>query len=1017
MQTQAAQPQVVTEVSESGWEISSGINNPTNRQYQRNVLGKTGIFNVFGDMFDKLGEFIFMLMSKLFNFMGVDLDKEKVADQERRTFGDFYEKDLEFNRGRYKLMDESKRTFDQNSIDNMPEYGSKDPSKEYLSYTHYATALYKFGENKEVEPALRQNFLKMFKLCIDQIKHNDKEPIKSLPFAEWMTSDAYKNSFKDIVEKDNLFVGLNDQDKEKLVKARYLTKDKRDELFKDNPSLEEKFKLIQQTALAIAGTDRMAILQATESGLKSLYVGDVRSSNSGQLGALQLTITTAFEKAGRVYDDRTIEKEGINLIEKYNLKRPMTQEEVGTLISKVAGNSVFYRQLLEPSKTLTAMINDCKGDADFRRLMGKLQMVYGDEMRYIDISQRILNDKTVIAINKVGGLDSFYNTMMNGTREEKGRMAVQMINNVKQLDEKGNIIKVTPEQFLYRINEELTNEEVQKLSRMKMRDEVRYDLIGRWIEKDPRRIFSFGAYNQYHATPEQAKLLNGANSLSVYGDDIKTANATRIERQGEGLVAVTENIDVKKLKEESYLAQADKSLSKGNILLTTAQNEFKDKHLEEGKTIKGNFYAAKLNLINDKSPAFNDLVKIIKSNPEEEIKYAPAELLQVLKENVGKELSFKELMAKAEENREKYIKSILEKGFSDHPITAKAFLDHIKSDDRKYLAIMDFANKNPELKSYLKALEKEPDTILEAGTSLESLRKDSIEVKELLASGKPINEIRAAKLIERGIEAEKQANAEQRGGGNFMQEVVVKDDNRKFDKLKDHYLDFVKGWSKDEANYLKENDGLAKALLILTYGKERATAYGLNYYQIEEAFLKECIDRKLFVGSEQEALATAKDFIWNLQEQREKYKIRDDEPLEKMIEEAIEDTYLRGGDKKNVKKEMTAQMASFLIQQGFLTSRNFETPIGSFVFGNWDEMQEIRVKMREGRSVALSDYGQDLNKYSKPDYDYYLAQNQERIHPKEVVAQAGIDRDKIDQLRADNNQDKAKGEVSRGISL
>ena len=1016
MQTQ---PQVVTEVPESGWEISSGINNPTNRQYQRNVLGKTGIFAVFGGMFDKLGEFIALLMSKLFTFMGVDLDKEKRAGDVSRSELNFYEKDLEFNRGRYKLMDESKRTFDQNSIDNMPEYGSKDPSKEYLSYTHYATALYKYGgeEKPEVETALRQNFLKMFKLCIDQIKHNDKEPIKSLPFAEWMTSDVYKNSFKDIVEKDNLFVGLSDQDKEKLIKARYLTKDKRDELFKDNPSLEEKFKLIQQTALAIAGADRMAILQATESGIKSLFVGDVRSSNSGQLGALQLTITTAFEKAGRVYDDRTIEKEGINLIEKYNLKRPMTQEEVGALISKVGGNQVFYRQLLEPSKTLTTMINDCKGDADFRRLMGKLQMVYGDEMRYIDISQRILNDKTVIAINKVGGLDNFYNTMMNGTREEKGRMALAMINNVKQLDEKGNIIKVTPEQLLYRINEELTNDEVQKLSRMKMTDEVRYDLIGRLIEKDPRRIFSFGAYSQYHATPEQAKLLNGANSLSVYGDDIKTANATRVERQGEGLVAVTENIDVKKLKEESYLAQADKSLSKGNIILTIAQNEFKDKHLEEGKTIKGNFYAAKLNLINDKSPAFNDLVKIIKSNPEEEVKYAPAELLQVLKENVGKELTFKELMAKAEENREKYIKSILEKGFSDNPITAKAFLDHIKADDRKYLAIMDFANKNPELKSYLKALEKEPNTILEAGTSLESLRKDSIEVKELLASGKSINEIRAARLIERGIEAEKQANAEQRGGGNFMQEVVVKDDNRKFDKLKDQYLDFVKGWSKDEKDYLKENDGLAKALLILTYGKERATAYGLNYYQIEEAFLKECIDRKLFVGSEQEALATAKDFIWNLQEQRSKYKVRDDEPLEKMIEEAVEDTYLKGGENKDVKKEMTAQMASFLIQQGFLTAKNFETPIGSFIFGKWDEMQNIRVKMREGRSVALSDYGKDLNKYSKPDYDYYLAQNQERIHPKEQVAQAGIDRDKINELRADNSQEKAKGEVSRGISL
>lgn len=1011
MQTQAAQPQVVTEVPESGWEISSGINNPTNRQYQRNVLGKTGIFNVFGDMFDKLGEFIFMLMSKLFNFMGVDLDKEKVAGQERRTFGDFYEKDLEFNRGRYKLMDETKRTFDQNSLDNMPEYGSKDPSKEYLSYTHYATALYKYGDKPEVEPALRQNFLKMFKLCVDQIKHSDKDAIKTLPFAEWMTSNAYKNSFKDIVEKDNLFVGLSGQDKEKLIKARYLTKDKRDELFKDNPSLEEKFKLIQQTALAISGTDRMAILQATENGLKSLYVGDVRSSNSGQLGALQLTITTAFEKVGQVYDSKTIEKEGQNLIDKYNLKRPMTQEEVGDLISKVGGNAVFYRHILEPSKTLATKINDCKTDEEFRKLVGKLSLLYGDEMRYIDISQRILNDKTINAINMVGGLDKFNEVMINGTREDKGRMALQMMNNVKQLDEKGNIIKITPEQLLYRINEELTNEEVQKLSREGVTDQKRFELIGRWIEKDPRRIFSFGAYSQYHATTEQAKLLTGANSLSIYGNDIKAANETRIQREGEGLVAVTENIDVKKLQQESYIAQADKTLAKGSNFLTLCQNEFKDKHLDEGQSVKGVIYASKLKMIIDKSPAANDLYKIIQANQTQEIKYAPAELLQVLKENVGKELSLKELMAKAEENRDKYIKSILDKGFADKPITAKALLDHIKSDDRKYLAIMDYTNKNPELKAYIKALEKEPNTILEAGTTLSSIKKDSIEVKELLASGKSINEIRAAKLIERGIEAEKQANAEERGGGKFMQDVVVKDDNRKFDKLRDHYLDFAKGWSKGE-EYLKDNDGLAKAMLVLTYGKERAAAYGLNYQQIEDSFIKECLDRKLFVGNNQEAAETAKALINNLQAQRAKYKIRDDEPLEKMIEEAIEDTYAQ----KNNKKEMTAQMASLLIQQGFLASRNFETPLGSSIFGNWDELQEVKVRTREGKLMALTDYGKELNRYSKPDYDYYLAKNQERLQPKEEVAQNGLDRDKLNELRADN-QDKAKGEISRGISL
>lgn len=941
---------------------------PTNGVKEK-VMGTAklaGIFGVGSLLLEKVFEFLSFLFEKLlsfFDFGKKDKEKEMAIETYRNNLN-FYEKDLEFNRGRYKLMDEKQRTFNENALENMPEYGKKDPSKEYMGYTHYATALEKYGKvDPNIEPALRQNFMKMFKLSLDQIKSFDGDVRKGLPFAEWMTSKAYQDSFRDIVEQNNLYVNLSSKDKDLLEEAMLMTKEERVKHFKDKPELEEKFKLIQQTSLAIAGADRMAILQATENGVKSLYVGDLRSSNTGQLGTLQLTITTAFEKVGQMYDKETLRVEGEKILSKLNLERPFKEEEVAKLISQVGGNEVFYRQGLEPTRTLTKMLEEAKSRDEAAILVGKLQMVYGDEMRYIDVAQRILNDKTINAINKIGGLDKFDEVFQGENPSEKAKHLLKMMN-INMGDH-----PITAQDILYRIGG-------KGIEDRKIRNENEaLEVLGEKIEEDPRLIFSMGAYSLYHGTKDPQALKTGAYSLNVYGDDLKEANMRREDHQGTYLAIATEDTDLNKLKVEGnkvQLAEFTKSNSSINTILAT---NFKDRNIiKDG--VRGDELLSAIEKSSEKSPVLNDFKQLLKDNAEHSFKYSPMEYVRLLSSQGDKKMPIAEMEKMLEQRRENWAKTELALVKIDEAGGYKEIEKTLAKNDEARLNFYAYAEKKPELKEYLEMLKNDPRAKLVAGTTLADLEKESVGIKDKLAGGKTLSEIRSEALVDSEIEKDKfELTNENRGGSQLANVLMMREVNQqigetRLEGMRTEAKDFITEWEHRDKDYLKNSQNLAQLMLMLSYGKERLESYGLDYSEMIKAYCDEVEYRKLFSENKNDNLALAGKLIDGIKAQRDAvFGTKDDKTIEEMVEDVIEDIYVKDNPHPQF---MSANTASFLIQGGLLTKDNFSN--GVFDIGEvFDDMRGIQVKMRNGAFISFLRYGEDPNKYSKDDQDYYLA--------------------------------------------
>lgn len=944
---------------------------PTNGVKEK-VMGTAklaGIFGVGGLLLEKVFEFLSFLFEKLlsfFDFGKKDKEKEMAIETDRNNLN-FYEKDLEFNRGRYKLMDEKQRTFNENAIANMPEYGKKDPAKEYMGYTHYATALEKYGKaDPAIEPALRQNFMKMFSLCLNQVKSFDGDPRKGLPFAEWMTSKAYMDSFRDIVEQNNLYVNLSSAEKDMLLNARLMTKEERKKEFKDKPELEEKFKLIQQTSLAIAGADRMAILQATENGVKSLYVGDLRSQNGsqgGQLGALQLTITTGFEKVGQMYDKETLRVEGEKLLIQNSLERPLSEEQVGKLISQIGGKDVFYRPLSAPTQILTKLINEAKSKDDVAILVGKVKMLYGDEMRYIDISQRILNDKTIRAINLSGGLDKFDQVMQG----EDGVAKAQQLLRIMNTNMTNN--PITAVRLAYRIGGAGVDDKSQLTEKQAL------EFIGKKIEEDPRLIFSMGAYSLYHGTNDASKLMTGALSQNVYGSDLKEANMRREDKQGTYLAIATEDTNVEKLKVAGNKVMLD-SYEKSNPSLNTilADNFSNRNILRDG--VRGDELLAVLEKSNDKSPILNDFKQLLKDNAEHSFKYSPMEYVRLLSSQGDKKIPIAEMEKMLEQRRENWAKTELALVKIDEAGGYKEIEKTLAKNDEARLNFYAYAEKKPELKEYLEMLKNDPRAKLVAGTTLADLEKESVGIKDKLAGGKTLSEVRSEALVDSEIEKDKfELTNENRGGSQLANVLMMREVNQqigetRLEGMRTEAKDFIAEWEHRDKDYLKNSQNLAQLMLMLSYGKERLESYGLDYNEMIKAYCDEVEYRKLFSENKNDNLALAGKLIDGIKAQRDAvFGTKDDKTIEEMVEDVIEDIYVKDNPHPQF---MSANTASFLIQGGLLTKDNFSN--GVFDIGEvFDDMRGIQVKMRNGAFISFLRYGEDLNKYSKDDQDYYLA--------------------------------------------
>ena len=85
-----------------------------------------------------------------------------------------------------------------------------------------------------------------------------------------------------------------------------------------------------------------------------------------------------------------------------------------------------------------------------------------------------------------------------------------------------------------------------------------------------------------------------------------------------------------------------------------------------------------------------------------------------------------------------------------------------------------------------------------------------------------------------------------------------------------------------------------------------------------------------------------------------------------MVENVLEQLYA-----KENSADMSANTASFLIQSKLLNENNFSNGWFNF-FENFDSMRKIQVKMRDGSSLNLLRYGEDADKYSKADAEYYV---------------------------------------------
>ena len=185
--------------------------------------------------------------------------------------------------------------------------------------------------------------------------------------------------------------------------------------------------------------------------------------------------------------------------------------------------------------------------------------------------------------------------------------------------------------------------------------------------------------------------------------------------------------------------------------------------------------------------------------------------------------------------------------------------------------------------------------------------------------------------------------------------------------MKKDFKSFFSEWSHKDGNYLKDNENLGQLISILSYGRKRVESFGLNYDELQKAYNDEVDYRRLFADDRVMNLGMGTEFLKNLTTEKEKFlnmKVAKSQNI--MVENTIENLY-----SKENSPDMSANVASFLIQSKLLSENNFSNGWFNF-FENFDSMKKIQVKMRDGSNLNLLRYGENEDKYSKADAEYYL---------------------------------------------
>ena len=1014
------------DLGDGPWDMSTGINNPNNqRDYTREPKGTIntngGLLGVMGNVFDKLME----LLARLFGNL-IGKDTESIADQ--KADAEFRSDSIKFAIQEYeKGKDRASNHYEVNKSLNIPEYANKDIASEYLMFTRFGNNKLLFTDRDQkngayLEASLKENFMRCFSISIDQIKgyKGDKDLKDSVPFAIWMASPVYKQSFDASIDKDALLANLTTEEKELLKQAKYKTKAERDDLFKGHPELEDKFTFVRNTALAVSNADMMATTMATETGIDRLSVPDFRFSASGQMGALQLTAQTALEFADKTFDKQERISLGQKVLAELHAsgRTSFSESQVKQMVEHILGNGEYGGDRATFIGSLTTYLNGCKNKTEVEAMVGSISKIFGDENNYLQLQQNIMNAKMAIAINKVGGAERFNSIMQGDDLEAKGQLMVDMSNYYKF---ENGAPKFSARE-LYSI---LSNGKEAKTEKDALFE------LGKLADQDSKIIFAV-SHVTYHGTENKKTLAETFANVNVFkGKDVLAADNARYSNAATLLVALKDgDLNPDKEAKKYYLAKAtdiadlDKSSLK-NLLLDPA---FKDYDLVKGvsaKEMANMLEKAKISDEDRKNPVFQAFVKSLKEKPDMHLDGVPMEYITKIATDIRDsngikndlKVDIEKLHKDVVAQRETFEKTLFSAITPAKAQKAGILLDEIQANDLRKMVVEMQKAKDPNFAQLLAVLEKEKDTNISSFKDVKELQARAIGEKYDETNSLAVNMRTSAIREEQNKSwAKKEAdlNEKEKEEKEFIAEngyghgwtASREDENeaellasqkeadtRKLDSLEkevravDISLRELKAGDKDALN---DPERLAQSIKLLTYGSKVVNSGGLDYQELRDLTAQAMVNNKMFAS-----IDDAKYFLEQISMNQE------DNPLNmnrgKFLEDRMEVLFKT--------KEISAQLASFIVEQKLLDKDSFKRS------NPFDSMHQIFVTTTDGKRMNILDYGEEGKGYAHNDYlALYKEENNAQLANKTDNSNKGLDSEALAKVKeqADNKKEDVK---------
>lgn len=1019
------------DLGDGPWDMSTGINNPNNqRDYTREPKGTIntngGLLGVMGNVFDKLME----LLARLFGNL-IGKDTESIADQ--KADADFRSDSIKFARDEYeKGKYRASNHYEVNKSLNIPEYANKDIASEYLMFTRFGNNKILFTDRDQengayLEASLKENFMRCFSISIDQIKgyKGDKDIKDSVPFAIWMASPVYKQSFDASIDKGALLANLTPEEKELLKKAKYMDKAQRDEAFKAHPELEDKFTFVRNTALAVSNADMMATTMATETGIDRLSVPDFRFSASGQMGALQLTAQTALEFADKTFDKQERISLGQKVLAELHAsgRTSFSESQVKQMVEHILGNGEYGGDRATFIGSLTTYLNGCKNKTEVEAMVGSISKIFGDENNYLQLQQNIMNAKMAIAINKVGGAERFNSIMQGDDLEAKGQLMVDMSNYYK-FDHGAPKFSARE---LYSI---LSNGKEAKTEKDALFE------LGKLADQDSKIVFAV-SHVTYHGTENKKTLAETFANVNVFkGKNVLAADNARYSNAATLLTALKDgDLNPDKEAQKYYLAKAtdiadlDKSSLK-NLLLDPA---FKDYDLVKGVSAKemvSMLEKAKISDEDRKNPVFEAFVKSLKEKPDMHLDGVPMEYITKMATDIRDsngvkndlkvdiEKLHKDVVAQRDNYKENLFSAIT-------PAKAQRggiLLKELEANDLRKMVVEMQKAKDPNFAQLLTVLEKEKDTDISAYKNIGELQTKAIGEKyddsNSLAVKMKSAENRAKVDAYYKEEEEKQkadrdaknkeknefiaengyghgwASREDQFDAEFLadlKETAMQklDSFEKEVRAVDISLRELKAGDKDALN---DPERLAQSIKFLTYGSKVVNSGGLDYQELRDLTAQAMVNNKMFAS-----INDAKEFLNQIS------MVKEDNPLNmnrgKFLEDRMETLF------KN--KEISTQLASFIVEQKLLDKDSFKRS------NPFDSMHQIFVTTTDGKRMNILDYGEEGKGYAHNDYlALYKEENGVELANKADDAPKGLDSKVLAEVKEQANNKKEDVKVA-----